>query len=82
MIQLAFILFMAVLIGSTTGFIKTADHFVSKAKQERDSCIMQQIKLSEENRKNYFPRMRDELLHSFILKCLDDKQFKSGKHGG
>lgn len=76
MIQLLFILFMSLVVGASFGITKVGDHFQSKQKRELESCIMEQIELSGQNRDSYFPRMRDELLHSFIMKCINDKDFR------
>ncbi len=71
-----FILFMTLVIGASVGITKAGDYFTAKYKNELESCIMEQIELSEQNRDSYFPRMRDELLHGFIMKCINDKDFR------
>jgi hypothetical protein len=50
---------------------------LEKRSYEKDvklsKCIMEQIELHEENRENYFPRMGQELLHGFIMECVNER---------
>jgi hypothetical protein len=66
-VKTAFILFMLLLAGAAMGVKSTAD---KEHKKDLETCIMDQIELSEQNRGNYFPRMRNELLHGFIMGCV------------
>jgi len=70
--KLAFILFMIFISAS-------AIRVVEKVNIDKNVsvCIMEQIELSEENRESYFPRMRNELLHGFIVQCVVDKSFRN-----
>jgi hypothetical protein len=72
-VKTAFILFMLLLAGAAMGVKSTAD---KDHKKELETCIMDQIELSEQNRGNYFPRMRNELLHGFIMDCMKVPSFR------
>jgi len=76
MTRVIFVLFMSLVVGASYLVTETGDFLQAKQKRELESCIMEQIELSEQNRSSYFPRMRDELLHGFVMKCINDKDFR------
>ncbi len=78
MTGILFILFMTLVSGSIYLFDNVMTNAEAKERNKLETCIMEQIELSEENRESYFPRMRDELLHGFIMKCIKDKHFREG----